>query len=120
MLKKGLFLAVWGVLLLLSLVQGRLFSNTVGIPHFRRDGCWTFLDRLHLDPGFMSINAQVKLLLSNPKQAASYKLELVAIPDSVWAKSLEVKCNLHNLTNEESQLKREKELVFEFQLDANI
>jgi len=48
----------------------------------------------------MSVNAQIKLILSNIKAAAAYKLQLVAIPESIWPRSLEVKCNDNALTDE--------------------
>lgn len=46
----------------------------------------------------MSLNSQIALNIPNIKQGASYLLQIVAIPESVWPKSLEVKCNENNLS----------------------
>lgn len=79
MLKTTLLMALL-TLMLVPQIQSRLYSNTISIATFRRDGCWTFIDRLHLDPGHMSINSQIKLILPNVKAGAVYNLQIVAIP----------------------------------------
>jgi hypothetical protein len=67
-------LSILTTLLLLLTIQTRLYTDTIGIQIFRREGCWLFIDRLHPDPGHMSINAVVKLNLPSPRETPKYHL----------------------------------------------
>ena len=93
MFKNRILLSTFAIFLFHFCAEARLYADNIAMPAFRRDSCWTFIDRIHLEPGHMSVNAQIKLALGNPKGGAVYNLQLVAIPESIWQKSLEVKCN---------------------------
>ena len=80
MLKKNLLIIILAIITSTWVVEGRLQLKTISLNLFRRDGSWTYIDRVHLDPGHMSVRSTVKLILDNVKQGAVYDLQLAAIP----------------------------------------
>lgn len=84
MLKQHILLVILMSILAGWVVESRLHLNTINLLLFKRDGSWTFIDRMHLDPGHMSIRSTIKLAFTNVKQGAAYHLQIVAIPEEIW------------------------------------
>lgn len=70
--------------LFLTQIETKRYINSFTIPFFRRENCWTFIDRLHVDPGHMTVNCEVKFTSANYKAGSQYNLQVVAIPSSIW------------------------------------
>lgn len=86
------------ITLLFITAEARKYTNSLTLPVFRREGAWLFLDRMHIDPGFMSINFGLKFVSNNPKPNSLYEFDLVAIPASVWDLSRVKKCDRNGLS----------------------
>lgn len=65
-----------GLLLLffITLAASRQYSSNINIPTFRRHDAWTFIDRIHLYPGHITVNAEIKLLTTKYKEGSMYEL----------------------------------------------
>ena len=54
----------------------------------RREGSYSFVGRIHVDPGDLLVSGKVELKIENIKAEASYKMQIVAVPDSIWPKAI--------------------------------
>jgi hypothetical protein len=49
-------------------------STNFNVPTFRRQENWAFVDRMHIDPGYMTIRATIKFLTNKYMENAEYYL----------------------------------------------
>ncbi len=113
------FVALIITLILMFQVSGRQYSSKFNIPTFRRNDAWTFIDRIHLYAGHMTVRCEVEFQSGSIKQGSTYEMELVAIPESIWEKSLFAKCEDHKLTVDELSRRKTAEIVYHVNLNAH-
>jgi|688.fasta_scaffold177066_2 hypothetical protein len=93
MLPIKVFMAIILITLLSIVAEARKYTNSLSLPIFRREGAWMFLDRMHIDPGSMTINFGLKFVSNSPKPNSLYEFDLVAIPSSIWDLTRLKKCD---------------------------
>ena len=98
MLPSKVFTTIILITFLLITAEARRYTNSLTLPIFRREGAWMFLDRMHIDPGSMTINFGLKFVSNSPKPNSLYEFDLVAIPASVWDLSRLKKCDRNGLS----------------------
>lgn len=80
MLKQYSLLVVLLIILAIRQAETRKYVDSISLFTFRREGSFTFIDRIHLDPGHMFVSCNIRLNLNNLKPGASYNLQVVAVP----------------------------------------
>ncbi len=100
MLPGKAFLALTLITLLSATAAARRYTNSLTLPVFRREGAWMFLDRMHIDPGSMSISFALKFISSTPKPNSLYEFDLIALPSSIWDLSRLKKCDRNGLSED--------------------
>ncbi len=68
------------LLVLIPLVEAKLYSKNVPIMNFRRENGWLFIDRININPGMLEIQLKIKFIAPDYKIGSKFALVFSALP----------------------------------------